>query len=186
MAIHPYPAHLVSTWCAPDGSSVAIRPIRPEDAEIEREFVTSLSPAAKYMRFMSTLNELTPAMVAHFTQIDYDREMALIAVVPEGAGERQIGVCRYAVDADDLSCEFALVIAEPWQRRGLGRHLMERLIEVARAQPETHERPDILCEHRDARPCDEARIYARGRSRRARCQGSDAPLGAVMTQWGIG
>jgi len=134
MAIHPYPASLVSTWSAPDGSSVVIRPIRPEDAEIEREFVTSLSPAAKYMRFMSTLKELTPEMLARFTQIDYDREMALVAVTVEGARERQIGVCRYIVDADGASCEFAVVVAEAWQRRGLGRHLMERLIEIARAR----------------------------------------------------
>jgi len=134
MAIHPYPAHLVSTWCAPDGSSVAIRPIRPEDAEIEREFVHSLSPEAKYMRFMSTLKELTPAMLARFTQVDYDREMALVAVTLEGARERQIGVCRYAINPDGASCEFAIVVAEAWQGRGLGRHLMERLIEIARGR----------------------------------------------------
>jgi acetyltransferase len=134
MATHPYPAHLVSTWRAPDGSSVVIRPIRPEDAEIEREFVQSLSPEAKYMRFMSALKELTPAMLARFTQIDYDREMALVAVMLEGARERQIGVCRYVINPDGASCEFALVVAEAWHGWGLGRHLMERLIEIARTR----------------------------------------------------
>ena len=134
MAIHPYPVHLVSTWSAPDGSSVVIRPIRPEDAEIEREFVHSLSPEAKYMRFMSTLKELTPAMLARFTQVDYDRDMALVAVTLEGARERQIGVCRYVINPDGASCEFALVVAEAWQGRGLGRDLMERLIEIARGR----------------------------------------------------
>ena len=69
-----------------------IRPIRPEDAEIEQAFVRSLSPEAKYLRFMSTLKELTPAMLARFTLVDYDREMALIAVAREGAREAQIGV----------------------------------------------------------------------------------------------
>jgi acetyltransferase len=134
MAIHPYPAHLVSTWRAPDGTSVVIRPIRPEDAEIEREFVSSLSPESRYMRFMSALKELTPAMLARFTQVDYDREMALVAVTLEGARERQVGVCRYVVNPDGASCEFALAVAEAWQRRGLGGHLMERLIEIARAR----------------------------------------------------
>ena len=134
MAAHPYPTELVSTWNAPDGSVVVIRPIRPEDAGIEREFVNALSPEAKYMRFMSTLKELTPAMLARFTQIDYDREMALIAVTLEGAREEQIGVCRYIVNPDDTSCEFAIVVGEAWQRRGLGEYLMERLVETARGR----------------------------------------------------
>ena len=132
----PYPAHLAGTWTAPDGERVTIRPIRPEDAGIERDFVKALSPEAKYMRFMSTLKELTPEMLARFTQVDYSRDMALIAVVPavasDGAGERQIAVCRYVRDAGGNSCEFALVVSEAWQGRGLGTHLMRRLIEIAR------------------------------------------------------
>jgi acetyltransferase len=132
MAIHPYPAHLAQSWRTPDGVEVEVRPIRPEDAEIEREFVRALSPEAKYLRFMSTLKELTPVMLARFTQVDYDREMALIAVVTEGGRERQIGVARYVVNADGETCEFAVVVAEAWQGRGLGRHLMQRLIGIAR------------------------------------------------------
>ena len=144
MAIHPYPAHLEGTWEAPDGTLVEVRPIRPEDAQIEREFVRSLSPEAKYLRFMSTLKELTPTMLARFTQVDYDREMALIAVIPEGGGEREIGVCRYTINPDGVSCEFAVVIAQDWQGRGLGRHLMMRLIEIARSRGLATMRGDIL------------------------------------------
>jgi acetyltransferase len=132
MAIHPYPARLAGTWEAPDGRSVAVRPIRPEDAEIEREFVHALSAEAKYLRFMNSVKELTPAMLARFTQIDYDREMALIATVRESGSERQIGVSRYAIEPDGETCEFAVVVAEDWHGRGLGRHLMRRLIEVAK------------------------------------------------------
>lgn len=134
MAIHPYPAHLVSEWRAPDGTVVAIRPIRPEDAEIEREFVKELSPGAKYSRFMGTLKELTPAMLARFTQIDYGREMALIAVIREQGREVEVGVCRYVTNPDGESCEFAVVVADVWQRHGLGHRLMTQLIEIARAQ----------------------------------------------------
>jgi len=140
----PYPAHLTSTWQAADGERVTIRPIRPEDAGIEQAFVKALSPEAKYFRFMSSLNELTPAMLARFTQVDYDQEMALIAVVPEGAGERQIGVGRYVIDPGGESCEFALVVAQAWQGRGLGRHLMTRLIELARARGVAVMRGEIL------------------------------------------
>jgi len=144
MAIHPYPAHLAESWRTPEGVEVDVRPIRPEDAEIEREFVRALSPETKYLRFMSTLKELTPVMLARFTQVDYDREMALIAVVTEGGRERQIGVARYVVNADGETCEFAVVVAEAWQGRGLGRHLMQRLIALARERGLAAMQGDIL------------------------------------------
>jgi acetyltransferase len=134
MAIHPYPAHLVARWSAADGAEVTIRPIRPEDADIEREFVQSLSPEAKYLRFMSSLKDLSPAMLARFTQVDYDREMALVGVVEDKGREVQVGVARYATNPDGESCEFAVVVAESWQGRGLGRHLMLRLIGIAAAR----------------------------------------------------
>lgn len=134
MAIHPYPASLVSEWQTEQGATVVIRPIRPEDAEIEQSFVRSLSPEAKYLRFMSTLKELTPSMLARFTQVDYDREMALIAVDTSTGREVQIGVARYVINPDWESCEFAIVISQHWQGHGLGRHLMLRLIDIARAR----------------------------------------------------
>jgi acetyltransferase len=83
---------------------------------------------------MSALKDLTPAMLVRFTQIDYDREMALIAVVLEGGHEVQIGVARFVINPDGISCEFAIVVSERWQGRGLGQHLMLRLIDVARSR----------------------------------------------------
>src|SRR5690606_14291238 len=103
-----------------------------------------LSPEAKYLRFMGTLKELTPAMLARFTQVDYDREMALIAAVKKGKREKQIGVDRYTIDPDGVSCEFAIVVAQEWQGRGLGRHLMHRLIGSARSRGLEVVRGDIL------------------------------------------
>lgn len=132
MAIYPYPTHLVSTWQLPDGTNLRIRPIRPEDAEMEQEFVRGLSERTKYFRFMQTFDELTPAMLTRFTQIDYDREMALIAVVEEGGRDVQIGVCRYVINPDGKSCEFAVVVADAWQRRGIAHLLMGQLMEAAR------------------------------------------------------
>ena len=126
-----YPSHLVSEWQAPDGTRVTIRPIRAEDADIEVEFVRGLSADAKYLRFMSALRELTPAMLAQFTRIDYNREMALIAVIRENDRDVQVGVARYVADADAASCEFAIVVADRFQGRGLGQHLMLRLIDIA-------------------------------------------------------
>jgi acetyltransferase len=148
MAIHPYPAHLAGRWQAPDGREVVVRPIRPEDAEIEREFVRGLSPSTRYLRFMSALKELTPAMLARFTQVDYEREMAFIATVIDDSKELQIGVCRYATDPDGQSCEFALVIGEAWQGVGLGRHLLRRLIDAAKERGLTRMHGEILASNR--------------------------------------
>ena len=144
MAIQPYPSHLTGTWQAPDGRAVTVRAIRPEDAQIEREFVQRLSAEARYLRFMSTVKDLTPAMLARLTQVDYDREMALIATVADGAHERQIGVCRYTIEPDDESCEFAVVVDEAWQGRGLGKHLIGRLIDIARRRGLARMRGEIL------------------------------------------
>jgi acetyltransferase len=144
MAIHPYPAHLVSEWTAPNGARVTVRPIRPEDAEIEREFVKQLSPEAKYFRFMSAIRELSPQMLARFTQIDYDREMALIAVTARDGREEEAGVARYITNPDGASCEFAIVVDDEWQARGLGRRLMTQLIEVGRLRGLTTMSGDIL------------------------------------------
>ena len=134
MAIHPYPSKYVRTWQLPDGQVVTLRPIRPEDAAIEQEFVKSLSDESRYFRFMNTLRELTPMMLVRFTQIDYEREMAFIAVIEEGGREFEIGVARYITNPDGDTCEFALVVTDHWQRHGLGRRLMELLIEVARSR----------------------------------------------------
>ncbi|HND25860.1 MAG TPA: bifunctional acetate--CoA ligase family protein/GNAT family N-acetyltransferase, partial [Rhodocyclaceae bacterium] len=131
MAIHPYPSHLITKVSMPEGE-ITIRPIKPEDAELEVDFVRKLSPETKFLRFMNTMRELPPAMVARLTQIDYDREMAFVATIEENDAEVEIGVARYAVNPDGESCEFAIVVAEDWQHRGLARRLMGVLIETAR------------------------------------------------------
>jgi acetyltransferase len=96
--------------------------------------VKALSPEAKYLRFMSSVKDLSPAMIARFTQVDYDREMALVAVVEEQGREVQVGVARYVMNADGVSCEFAVVVSDRWHGRGLGQHLMLALIAIARAR----------------------------------------------------
>ena len=144
MAIHPYPVHLVSEWVAPNGMRVTVRPIRPEDAEIERQFVKQLSPEAKYFRFMSTIRELSPQMLARFTQIDYDREMALVAVAAKDGRSEEVGVTRYITNPDGSSCEFAIVVDDEWQKHGLGRYLLTQLIEIARSRGLAQMSGDIL------------------------------------------
>jgi acetyltransferase len=134
MAIHPYPGHLVSHMQLPDGTDIVLRPIRPEDAGIEADFVRQLSPQAKYFRFMQSLRELTPEMLVRFTQIDYDRELALIAVVKQGEQDMEVAVTRYGMNPDGESCEFAIVVADAWQGKGIARRLMTLLMEAAKAR----------------------------------------------------
>jgi acetyltransferase len=134
MAIHPYPTDLVAKWELADGTVVEARPIRPEDAEMEREFVKGLSERTRYFRFMNSVRELSPAMLMRFTQIDYDREMAFVAVRNEQGKDEEIAVARYVTNPDGKTCEFAVVVADAWQGRGLGRRMIETLIGVARSR----------------------------------------------------
>jgi acetyltransferase len=141
MAIHPYPAELIEQVTLPGGARITVRPIRPEDAELESEFVEALSPESRYYRFFYQLNELTPAMLARFTQVDYDREMALVGVadVPHPHGHPIfVGVARYIANPDGHGAEFAVVVADDWQKRGVARVLMERLIACAKQRGFEH------------------------------------------------
>jgi acetyltransferase len=132
MAIHPYPTEEVADVVLRDGRQLHVRPIRPEDAELERAFVSGLSEQSRFFRFFYQLHELTPAMVARFTQVDYDREMALVAVDESAGAPAIVGVARYIAGLDPDSAEFAVVIGDLWQVRGVGRMLMSRLIECAK------------------------------------------------------
>lgn len=143
MAIHPYPSHLVRQGRLRDGPAYTLRPIRPEDAEMEQRFVIEeLSDQSRFNRFMGTVKQLTKPLLVRLTQLDYAREMALIAV-EEGA-ETMLGVARFSVNPDFDSCEFAIAIADRWQGRGLGGQLMEALFDAARGMELSTMEGDIL------------------------------------------
>ncbi len=148
MAIHPYPSHLITEYQTADGLTVTIRPIRPEDADLEQDFVRNLSSETKYYRFMNTLKELSPAQLVRLTQIDYDREMAFVAVTEVAGQEVEIGVARYAMNPDGESCEFAIVVADDWQGKGLARRLMGVIIDTARSRGVKYMNGDFLAENR--------------------------------------
>jgi acetyltransferase len=132
--MQPYPSHLVKPLKLADGADITIRPIRPEDAAIEQAFVRNLSHESRYFRFMDTLRELSPRMLSHFTQVDYDRHMALIAVTQDAGKEIEIAVARYVIANDGKSGEFAIAVADQWQRKGVGRLLMRALMDAARSR----------------------------------------------------
>lgn len=135
MAVMPFPSDLEHEVTLRDGSHVLLRPIRPEDADMEAAFVRALSPQSRYLRFMEHMTELSTSMLIRFTQIDYDREMALVALVPGPDGDPlQVGVARYITNPDGESCDFGLVVSDDWQGRGLGRVLMQALMDCAAAR----------------------------------------------------
>jgi acetyltransferase len=147
MAIHPYPSHLQTGYQAKDGTQVTIRPIRPEDVRIEQEFVRNLSAESRYMRFMNTIREVSPAQMVRLTQIDYDREMAFVATIDDNGTEKEVGVARYATSPDAESCEFAIVVADDWAGKGLARRLMGVIIDTARSRGLRYMHGDFLSEN---------------------------------------
>jgi acetyltransferase len=141
LSILPYPARYEQIWPMRGGGEYSVRPIHPDDAQMLQDLMHHLSPESRYFRFVSSIAELPPSMLARFTLIDYDREMALVAVFKErtaGADgeitetERIIGVSRYITNPDQSSCEFSLVVADDFGGKGLGSRLMESIMEVAR------------------------------------------------------
>jgi acetyltransferase len=144
MAIMPYPTHMVRSATLNDGMKVTIRPVRPEDAEMQQEFVRTLSDESRYNRYMSSIKQLSQTMLVRFTQLDYDREMALAMTCETENGEEQQAVARFITDPDNEGCEFALEVADKWQGKGIGYILMNALFDAAREQGLTVMRGEVL------------------------------------------
>jgi len=164
MAIMPYPSALEREVKMRHGDSYLLRAIRPEDAPILQEFVRSLSNETRYFRFVANVKELAPKQLARYTQIDYWRDMALVAEVEmpvtaqsdaadqlEDSEPKPIkcfaGVARYMLNADMRSCEFAIAIGDAWQGQGLGMQMMEALMEVARSRQLQHMEGMVLAQN---------------------------------------
>jgi acetyltransferase len=140
LAVYPYPRELEERVTLKSNDTILIRPIQPEDADRERAFVSRLSPETLYFRFMMPIKALSPAMIERFTQIDYGRELALVAITgdtpqPKHARDASTeirGVARITPTTHPERCEFAIVVEESMQGTGLGRALMQRLFSAAR------------------------------------------------------
>ena len=125
-----YPAHLAGSRRLPDGTEVIVRPIHADDDAIESAFIRGLSRDSRYNRLLSG-RKLTPEEIRHLTRIDYDREMAFVAVIPDRGQACLLGVARYIRDSDGDGAEFALVVADAWQHKGVGSLLLNTLLRHA-------------------------------------------------------
>ena len=136
--IHRYPTTLIDRVQLRDGRSVTIRPVLPQDAVLQRAFVAALSPTTRYRRFHGPVKELPEATLSYMTEIDYASHMALLATTIEAGGrEIQVAEARWVrrepPDSTDVA-DFALVVADDWQRAGLGALLLGKLADSAAAQ----------------------------------------------------
>lgn len=116
------------------GDRVVVRPLHADDIELERRFIENLSPASRRFRFLETMVSPSDALLKQLTVINHATDAAFVALIGEGAHLREIGVARLSATPDGHDCEFAVVVSDAWQNKGLGTLLMRRLIEVARAR----------------------------------------------------
>jgi acetyltransferase len=132
LVISPYPGEYEFQETREDGRRFMIRPIKPEDAHLFQELFEVLSQTSIYQRFFSTLKALSPSMLARFTQIDYDREIALVAIDPDSASKKMLGVARIIGDPDGKTGEFSVLVGDPWHGQGIGGLLLGRALQIAK------------------------------------------------------
>lgn len=131
-AIRPYPENWIATETTSGGVDVLVRPVKPEDERLYEAFFARLSAEDIRLRFFAPVKELSHRFVARLTQIDYDRSMAFVALMPED-GEL-LGVSRLVLDADREVAEYAVTVRSDLQGKGLGWLLMQKLIAFAEAE----------------------------------------------------
>jgi acetyltransferase len=132
LVISPYPTQYERAFTMKNGQKVLLRAIRPEDEPMEEAMFEQLSRQSIYFRFFGYLPRVDHELLIRFTQIDYDREMAIIAVTEEEGKKKMIGVVRIISDPWNETAEYAIVVADPWQGNGLGTALTDFILEIAR------------------------------------------------------
>jgi acetyltransferase len=147
LAIRPYPSELEEPL-EHRGRQLLLRPIRPEDASLHRSFLGRIAAQDLYTRFFTAVRQLPDADIAHLTQIDYDREMAFVAVAADSAGAQEIlGVARACADPDNRGAEFAVLVRSDLKGQGLGRLLLAKLIRYCRARGTQQLWGSVLCDN---------------------------------------
>lgn len=131
LAIRPYPQEYQRSIALKDGMRVRLRPIKPEDEPLWHALLASCSMQSIWFRFGYLFKETTHAMASRFCYIDYDREMAIVAEAEVDGHRKLLGVARLVADADHNGAEFAVLVADAFQGRGLGSALLEFSLEIA-------------------------------------------------------
>jgi acetyltransferase len=132
LVISPYPDQYEEHITTNTGVDIFTRPIRPEDAPLLVELFESLSPRSVYLRFFTPMKRLPHSMLARFTQIDYDRHIALVALAESESNEKMLGVGRVILGRNLREAEFSVVVSDSWQGKGIGAALLQRCLFIAK------------------------------------------------------
>jgi acetyltransferase len=132
LVISPYPKEYIKEGKLKNGKNVLLRPIKPEDEPLEAELFTNLSKETQRFRFFGQIKDITHELLVRYTQIDYDREIAIIAELEESGKKKMAGVVRLIEDPFEGKAEFAIVVADPWHGQGLGNLLTDFILEIAK------------------------------------------------------
>ena len=131
LAIRPYPRELEERVVLKDGSQALFRPILPEDEPLLKAFILKVTKEDLYYRYFNEINEFTHEDLANMTQIDYDREMAFVAIHTVNDKNEIIGVTRAVSDPDNIDAEFSVLVRSDLKGLGLGRRLLDKMINYA-------------------------------------------------------
>jgi acetyltransferase len=134
LVIAPYPNEYEQLLEMPEIGNIQIRPIRPEDAPLLKALFATLSQQTVYFRFFAPLKQLPSNMLARFTQIDYDREIAMVAVRETAGNEEMMAVGRIIKGIDPTSAEFSILVGDRWHGHGIGAALLSLCLKIARTQ----------------------------------------------------
>ncbi|MGD0218533.1 MAG: bifunctional acetate--CoA ligase family protein/GNAT family N-acetyltransferase [Desulfobaccales bacterium] len=132
LIIAPYPNQYESHWMMRDGTPLLLRPIKPEDESLVSDFYGKCSEETIYFRYFRHIKKWTHEMLIRFTQNDYDRELGLMAIGQPPGPEIMLGVSRLVMEANRETAEFAVMVADQWQGKGLGAKLVEEVIGIAK------------------------------------------------------
>ena len=132
LVISPYPNEYEENIDIKGVGRLTLRPILPEDAPLLEDMFNALSPMSIYYRFFSPMKHLPHHMLARFTQIDYDREIAMVAISNADGKEKMPGVSRVILERNQRKAEFAVLVCDQWQGNGIGAYLLKRSLAIAR------------------------------------------------------
>lgn len=131
LIITPYPTRLIVPWRLPDGTEVLLRPVRPEDEPLQHQMLSSLSQESLRARFFQSIRNITHEMHIRLCNIDYDREMAIVAEIKQGEKRRIVGIVRLIIEPDFKKGEFAVIVHDDFQGKGLANKLLDMVIGIA-------------------------------------------------------
>lgn len=129
-----YPYYYEEWITLKDGSAVFLRPIKPTDGPLLLDLFKSLSRETIYFRFLTHLEKLQPEMLKQLVEIDYESHFALAALITVDKEESIIGTCRYIVKGNTNHAELTVVLRDDWQRKGLGKLMVTRVVDIARSK----------------------------------------------------